>query len=151
MTESSSSLPPPSFPPPQPDPGDDLVTVVTCASEFEAATKAAVLEEAGIEAFTFGAVHASLPLPTKFLQVPVQVRAAALDRAKAALAENKVESASVDWDSVDVGEREDTLPLRKPRRMPLPARIGFVLAMIVLATMLLGIVWSAVIAIVSKW
>jgi hypothetical protein len=131
--------------------GDDLVTVLTCASEFEAETKIIVLKEAGIEAFSFGAVHGALPLSLKALQVPVQVRAGDADRARAVLAENKIESAGVDWDSVDVGEREDDLPLRKPGRMPLLARIGFVLAMIVLATMLAGIAWSAVLAIMSKW
>lgn len=131
--------------------GDDLVTVVSCATEFEAATKVAVLEDAGIDAFVFGIAHSSLPLGQKFLAVPVQVRAADLERAKAVLSENKVESASVDWDSVDIGEREDELPLRKPGRMPLPAKIGFALAMFILATMLIGIVWSAFAAMLSKW
>jgi hypothetical protein len=128
------------------------VTVLTCGSEFEAATRVAVLNEAGIEAFAFGNAQAALPLNTlKVLRVPVQVRAADADRARAVLEENAAESSSIDWGSVDVGEREDSLPLRAPGRMPWPARIGFVLAMIVLITMLLGIALSAVIAIFSKW
>jgi hypothetical protein len=79
------------------------------------------------------------------------VRAADLERAKAALSENTIESASVDWDSVDIGEREDELPLRPPGRMPWPAKIGFALAMFILATMLIGIVWSAIVAMFSSW
>jgi hypothetical protein len=145
------ALPEPAFPPASPDPADDLVTVLMCATEFEAATRVAVLNEAGIEAFSFGGVQAALPLQAKFLQVPVQVRAGDFDRAKAVLEENTIVSASVDWDSVDVGEREDHLPLHAPGRMPWPARIGFVLAMVVLATMLAGIAWSAVVAVLSKW
>jgi hypothetical protein len=123
--------------------GDDLVTVVSCMTEFEAASKVAVLEDAGIEAWTFGAHHSALPLSQRFLGVPVQVRAADLNRARTALDENLTDSPSIDWDSVDIGEREDSLPLNPPGRMPLPARIGFVLAMIILAITLAGLAWSA--------
>ena len=131
--------------------GDDLVTVVSCMTEFEAATKVAVLQEAGIDAVTFGAHHSALPLHERFMGVPVQVRAADLERAKATLSENKADAASIDWDSVHIGEREDQLPLRTPGRIPLPARIGLWLAMLILALMLLGLAWSFIMAIVSRW
>lgn len=133
------------------DPGDDLKTVVSCMTEFEAATKVAVLEEAGIDAFIFGAAHSALPLNQKFLSVPVQVRASDLERARAALCENSADAPSIDWDSVDLGERDDDLPLRAPGRMPWPARIGLILAMFILATMLVGIGWGAIQAIFSRW
>ena len=151
----SSAAPPtrPFLSPPlvPPDPGDDLVTVVTCPTEFEASTKVAVLEEAGIDAFVFGAVHAALPLGQKLLAVPVQVRAADLEQAKAALSENRANAPSIDWDSVDIGEREDNLPLGQPGRMPWPAKIGFALAMIVLGVMLAGVAWGAFGAMFSRW
>ncbi len=131
--------------------GDDLVTVISCATEFEAATKVAVLEEAGISAFVFGSAHSALPLSQKFLAVPVQVRAADLERARIVLSENHRDSPSIDWDSVDIGEREDDLPLNAPGRMPWPAKVGFVLAMIVLGTMILGVIWGAIVAVVSRW
>lgn len=123
---------------------NDLVTVFTYASEFEAQTKAAVLHEAGIDAFVFGSVYGTLPLATKFLRVPLQVRAADVERARAVLVESKIEAASVDWDSVDLGERDDRLPLHKPGRMIWPARVGFVLAMFILVTFLAGFVWSLI-------
>jgi hypothetical protein len=113
-----------------PSPADDLVTVTTCATEFEAQTKAAVLREADIDAVVFAAAHAALPLGGKFFGVPVQVRAADVDRAKAALAENKIQAASVDWDSVDIGVREDALPLHEPGRMPWLIRAGFLVAVL---------------------
>lgn len=132
-------------------PDDDLVTVVSCSSEFEAATKVAVLEEAGIDAFVFGSSHAALPLSQRFLAVPVQIRAGDLERARAVLNENQRDSPSIDWDSVDVGERDDDLPLREPGKMPWPAKVGFALAMIVLASMIAGVLWGAILAIVSRW
>ena len=63
-------------------------------------------------------------------------RAADVDRAKAALAENKIQAASVDWDSVDVGAREDALPLHKPGRMPWLIRAGFLVAVLAIVLML---------------
>lgn len=150
----SPAAPPthPTFDPFAPlDPGDDLKTVVSCPTEFEAATKVAVLEEAGIEAFVFGAAHAALPLGQKFLAVPVQVRAADLERARVILSENRANAPSIDWDSVDIGEREDNLPLGQPSRMPWPAKIGFALAMIVLGVMLAGVAWGAFGAMFSRW
>ena len=38
----------------------------------------------------------------------------------------------LDWDEVDVGERDDDLPLTPVNRMPLLARIGFAVAVAVL-------------------
>lgn len=136
---------------PEHSPGDDLVTVVSCATEFEAATWVAVLEEAGIDGFVFGGAQAALPLGQKFLAVPVQVRAADLERARAALNDNRADAPSIDWDGVDIGEREDDLPLRTPGRMPLPAKIGFALALIILAMTLTSIAWGAVAALFSAW
>jgi hypothetical protein len=71
----------------------------------------------------------------------VQVRAADLERAKATLSENKVEAASIDWDSVDIGEREDELPLSAPGRMPWLAMIGWLVAVAGLVAGLVLVIW----------
>ena len=71
--------------------------------------------------------------------------------AKATLSENTVEAASIDWDSVDIGERDDALPLRTPGRMPPMARIGLWLAIFILAATLIGLAWSVLAAIFSRW
>ncbi len=110
---------------------DALATLRTVGSEFEAHTLVAVLREEGIEAHAFGAMHASLPLGQRRFGVPVQVRRADLERARAALEKNTSDSVDLDWDEVDVGEREDHLPLTPVNRMPLLARIGFAVAIAV--------------------
>lgn len=110
---------------------DALATLRTVGSEFEAHTLVAVLREEGIEAHVFAAMHASLPLGQHHFGVPVQVRRADLERARAALEKNATDSVDLDWDEVDVGEREDQLPLTPVNRMPLLARIGFAVAVAV--------------------
>ncbi len=110
---------------------DALETLRTVNSEFEAHTLVAVLREEGIEAHVFAAMHASLPLGQRRFGVPVQVRRADLERARAALEKNATDSVDLDWDEVDVGEREDQLPLTPVNRMPLLARIGFAVAVAV--------------------
>lgn len=116
---------------------DDLVTLTTRPTEFEAHTLVAVLEEAGIDAYAFGAMHALLPLSERIVAVPIQVRRRDLERAQAALAQNVADSVDLDWDEVDVGEREDQLPLTTRTRMPLIPSIGFVIAVILILLMLL--------------
>ena len=110
---------------------DALETLRTVSSEFEAHTLVAVLREEGIEAHAFGARHASLPLGQRHFAVTVHVRRADLERARAALEKNATDSVDLDWDEVDVGEREDDLPLTPVNRMPLLARIGFAVAVAV--------------------
>ncbi len=110
---------------------DALETLRTVGSEFEAHTLVAVLREEGIEAHAFAAMHASLPLGQRHFGVPVQVRRADLERARTALEKNATDSVDLDWDEVDVGEREDHLPLTPVNRMPLLARIGFAVAVAV--------------------
>ena len=110
---------------------DDLVTLTTRPSEFEANTVVAVLQEAGIEAFAFG-VSALTPLGLRIGGCPVQVRQADLDRAKKALAQNVADSVDIDWDEIDVGQREDNLPLTSRRGMPWLARVGAAVVTIII-------------------
>ena len=112
---------------------DELVTLTTRPTEFEANVLVAVLEEAGIEAFAFGAMRAALPLSERLTSVPVQVRRRDLEQAKAALAQNVADSVDLDWDEVDVGERDDNLPLTQRNGLPLIPRIGLLTVILIVA------------------
>ncbi|UCD74405.1 MAG: hypothetical protein JSV91_11510 [Phycisphaerales bacterium] len=118
---------------------DDLQTVATAKSEFEAHAVIAVLKEAGIEAFAFGYVKQALPLDLKFTDVPVQVRAGDFQRARAELRQNISDSVDLDWDEIDVGEREDNLPLASQRRLPSPMRAAIVIGGIILLAVLVRV------------
>jgi hypothetical protein len=126
---------------------DDLVTLVVKPTEFEAKTLVAVLEEEGIKAVAFGAASAVMPLGIRITPVPVQVRRADLDRAKAALQMNIADSVDLDWDEVDVGPPDtgsdspvgdaaheiNGAPSR--RSMPLFIKFGYWLAMALILLM----------------
>lgn len=87
------------------DDPDSLVTLLTADSQFAAHTIVAVLEDAGIEAVAFDATAAGLGLGLNsgMIGVPVQVRRADLDQARAALDKNASDSIDVDWNAIDVG------------------------------------------------
>src|SRR5262245_27344231 len=111
---------------------DSLETLTVVPTEFEAGALVAVLSEAGIQAVAFGLAQAGLGAPfTSGRGVPVQVRRIDIERARLILEQNVADSVDIDWDSADLGEREDSLPLKSPRRMPMPARIALVAAIIV--------------------
>lgn len=119
---------------------DDLVTLTTRPTEFEAEAVVAVLAEAGIEAVAFGAIRTALPLSDKITPVPVQVRLRDLEAARAALKQNVADSVDLDWDEVDVGERIDNLPLTAREGLPLLALVGYICAAALLAAMFVGFV-----------
>ncbi len=124
---------------------DRLVTLAQAKTEFEANMIVSILANAGIEAFAFGSAYSALPLNTRFMRVPVQVRESELEAARAALKQNIEDSVDIDWDEVDVGQREDQLPLREPGRMPLAAKLAFALILTLLLVtvivMLVTMVW----------
>lgn len=122
---------------------DRLVTLIQAETEFQANMTVAILADAGIEAIAFGAAHGALPLSARFLRVPVQVRASQLEQAKAVLASNPSDTGALNWDDVDLGEREDALPLKTSRGMPLVARIAFVVAALLLLAGIAAFVVSA--------
>lgn len=129
---------------PEGDP-DDLVTLTTAEMQFQAGIIVAVLEEAGIKAFAFGALNALYPISQRVTPVVVQVRQADLDKAREALKQNVADSVDIDWDSVDVGEPEEAAPAKLRGVMPLVPRLGFfaavlaILAMFLLALALWGL------------
>lgn len=116
---------------------DDLVTLITKPTEFEAHALVAVLREAGVEAFAFGALRAALPWGERLAAVPVQVRQTDLERAQAALKQNIAESMDLNWNEVDVGERVDDLPLARRAAMPLFIKAGYLLAVLALVCFVL--------------
>src|SRR5687768_5330707 len=121
---------------------DELVTLVVKPSEFEANTIVAVLEDAGIKAFAFSTMRAALPLNQPLTGVPVQVRRMDFDRAQRALKQNVADSVDLDWDSVDVGDREDNLPLKTAQGMPPLIKAGFVAALLAAMVMVIAAVMA---------
>lgn len=110
------------------NPGD-LVTVASAPTDFEAQTKAAVLESEGIEAFVFTAAHfwtGGVGFGLEHKCVRVWVRRRDVDRAREILSQRIADSIDVDWDEVDVGERADELPLTPTDRMPRLAKVVWV-------------------------
>jgi len=110
---------------------DDLAIVVRVPTEFEAHTIATILRSDGIE------TTVSTDAPSWTGQVPISptargsaviVRRGDLQRAREVLRESEQDSVDLDWDEVDVGEREDDLPLGTVGRMPVPARVAAALA-----------------------
>ena len=114
---------------------NDLAVVVITETEFEAQTKAAVLRGEGIETM----VTVNAPSWTGRMSISPTARGASvlvrredLERARRLLDETLSDSVDLDWDEVDVGEREDTLPLHPVNRMPLLAKVGFAVALVIL-------------------
>ncbi|MDY7109177.1 MAG: DUF2007 domain-containing protein [Planctomycetota bacterium] len=113
---------------------DELATLLRAHTPFEAHTLAAVLADAGIEAFVFDSAYAGFGLslvPGKG-GVPLQVRRGDVEQARRVIRENASDSIDIDWAEVDVGERADTLPLHRPDRMPMLARLAFAVTVLVL-------------------
>lgn len=123
-------------------PGDDLVTLVVKANEMEAGAVQAVLEDAGITAFAFAASQMAFPYNGPLNGVPVQVRQADLERAKAVLAQNVADSVDLDWNEVDVGQRDDDTPIAHRTGMPLIVRLGQIVVAIILGLIALSALMS---------
>ena len=118
----------------------DLVTLTTAETPFEAHTVVMVLKNAGIEAAAYDKADAGFgfSLSPGVKSVPVQVRREDLERARDALKTNISDSVDLDWDEVELGEREDNLPLTAPGRTPALAKIAFVAVALGAALMLLS-------------
>ena len=120
-----------------------LEPVVVVSTEFEAQTKAAVLESEGIDCRVITQTPAwtgSITLGSSLQGTAVLVKPKDLDRAKELLEKRIEDSVDLDWDDVDVGEREDSLPLSPAGRVPLLVRIVLTIILLSLLLGLLGIV-----------
>jgi hypothetical protein len=123
---------------------DQLVTITTATSEFVAQILVAILDDAGIDAFTFGSTGTTLGMTghstLKGWGLPVQVRRRDVDAAKAALQANRRDSVDIDWDMVDVGTpAKDGAPHNTP---PMAARIAWLVAA---AVMVLGLILAIIV------
>ena len=118
-----------------------LEPVVVVLTEFEAQTKAAVLESEGIECKVIVQTPAwtgSITLGSTLQGTAVMVKPEDLERAKELLDNCVADSVDLDWDEVDVGEREDSLPLGSAGRMPFLAKIALTIFLLSLLMWLLG-------------
>ena len=110
---------------------DDPAVVVRVPTEFEAHTIATILRADGIECTVTTDAPSwtgQMPISPTARGSAVIVRGSDLQRAQAILRESAQDSVDLDWDEVDVGEREDDLPLRTVGHMPVPAKVAAVLA-----------------------
>ena len=113
-----------------------LVPAVVVDDEFAAETKAEVLRSEGIEAFVFAGERSwtgNMGIPGYAQQVPVLVKREDVDRAREILERRIADSVDLDWDEVDVGEREDSIPLHAVGHVPWPAKLGLMLGLAILA------------------
>ncbi|MDP6986993.1 MAG: hypothetical protein QGG74_03005 [Phycisphaerales bacterium] len=123
---------------------DQLVTITTATSEFVAHILVAILDDAGIDAFSFGSTGTTLGVTGQSTNprwgVPIQVRRRDIDAAKATLQANRRDSVDIDWDMVDVGtSAEEGAPHHGP---PLAARVAWLVAA---AVMVLGLILAVVV------
>jgi len=123
---------------------NQLVTITTATSEFVAQILVAILDDAGIDAFTFGSTGTALGVTGQSTNprwgVPLQVRRRDVDAAKAALQANRRDSVDIDWDMVDVGTpAEEGSPHNTP---PMAARVAWLIAAVV---MVLGLFLAIVV------
>jgi hypothetical protein len=118
---------------------NDLVTLTTTETEFQAGILVAVLKEAGITAYSFAA-SSVIPLGQRVAPVVVQVRHRDLEHARAALTQNASDSVDLDWDDVDVGQRVDDVEAAAEHGMPMVIKLGLIVAAIAVLIMVIGVV-----------
>lgn len=127
-----------------PERPDDLVPVITVASEFEAGVIVASLREQGVDAQQSPAgIQSILGSSAGSIISPVQVLAPRkdMDLAKQTLERIREESVDIDWSEVDVGEGESLDVERKSVREMRTVIIALLVAALViffLMTMLMG-------------
>ena len=82
---------------------EDLVTLITPPTEFEANILAIVLRENGIEAnvFAIPTIGIGIPLSGGLPGVPLQVKSSDVEKARKILLENKRDSIDIDWDELE--------------------------------------------------
>lgn len=110
------------------------VVVALVADGVGAGVIAAHLQGAGIEARIVEPARLGAGFASRASgRVPVVVPAGSAEAARTLLA---AELDDVAWDEVDVGERLDALPLRRPGRIPALAWVGALVVAVMLLMML---------------
>lgn len=126
------------------DDQSDLARVAQTATEFEAHAKAAVLHEEGIDA----RVICDAPTWTGHLSLghnnfvaSVWVRREDLEAAQQHLEQTVADSVDIDWDEVNVGQREDESNGEYRQSMPAFAKFAFIVTLlVVLMSLVLAVV-----------
>jgi len=118
---------------------DDLVLLRSVATAFEAHTLVAVLHEHGLDACVYDASATGFGIPG---HSEVMVRSREVARARRILDQQIADSVDLDWDEVQLGEREDDLPLQRPGRMPVWARGGMIVAILLVLVFLVSLLFS---------
>lgn len=120
----------------------ELVTLIEATSEFAAHAIVVVLEDAGIPAVALETHSASLPIGRfQGFGTPVQVRKSDLELARRTLDQTRQDSVDIDWDQVELGEREDTLPLSKGG-VSMMLVLGFTATALVLLLGVVAAIWT---------
>ena len=137
-------------------PNDDgeskLEPVAFAPTEFEARTKAAVLEDEGIQTFVFGAERAwtgGLSLRPAKPGVPVLVRHADLERARTILDSRLADSVDLDWNQVEVGEPDGDPGSARPRFIGIMRELGRLGAIVIIAIIALSLAMALLSLVVS--
>ena len=117
---------------------DRLVTLRECGNAFEAESLAIVLRDRGIDAWVFE--HPGDLQMGSVSKIPLRVRASELEEAKSALEANIADSVDIDWDEVvgADGESSSSRSQRSGPRMPIAAKIGWLVAVILVILSLLA-------------
>jgi len=108
----------------------DLVTLMTVPSEFEANLLAIVLRDNGIKAFVFGTSALGIGIPNNRLGAQLQVQQDDVIKATQVLTANKRDSMDIDWDELELAG--SNAKVHEPATMSLPAKIAFLITAIVL-------------------
>ncbi|MBM4112243.1 MAG: hypothetical protein FJ253_02540 [Phycisphaerae bacterium] len=95
---------------------DPMEPFMEARDEFEARTIVAVLEDAGLEARIFVLGNLGLPhsLTPGSTGIPVHVRRSKIAQARRALDASREVGASVDWESIDMGDEPPPTQARSP-------------------------------------
>lgn len=120
-----------------------LEPVIIVGTEFEAQTKAAVLDSEGIICkviTTTPSWTGSISLNASSPGTAILVHPQDLERAKEILKNTAQDSVDLDWDEVDVGEREDSLPLTPVGRKAPLAKIALTIILLSILVWLFGLI-----------
>ncbi len=126
------------------DKQSDLARAAQTATEFEAHAKAAVLHEEGIDARVIcdsPTWTGQISLGHNKYNASVWVRREDLEAAQHILTQTVADSVDIDWDEIDVGQREDESSEEYHQVMPATAKLAFLVTLIVV---LLGLALSVV-------
>lgn len=119
----------------------EMVRAILADSEIEAHARASVLIAGGIDARVICEAPSwtgQMAISNTAKGAGVWVHKDELDQARSLLKQNAADSVDLDWDEVDVGQREDELPLKDSAGIPLAAKLGFTVAALIMLMMLVG-------------